>query len=725
MSLYNDLTMVLTPYANKIKQNESDINDIQDALEHLDVDTDKTLSIEGKPADAKVVGDALKGISDPTDEQVNSAVERWLSVHPEATTMVEDASITMQKLASDVKSELSGAKYYLRDLSATNGDENRNKIQNALNTYRNVVIARGEYPVSPTIEIESACLDLNGSKIVSTAYKSYEPLFLLSGNHPVIKNGEVCAQYDKYDRDAGYAFFENESLICVKGRMYQDAIVDNIDAHNCWGYAISMYHFATDIPYSQYVSAPETSDYEEEIHRYTSAKMPILSGYKYLRVYGGIGYNRIISQLNIKYDFYDESDNLLETIKEAPGCLVRIPTGSSTYRCAVYLYTSDFRPYNVYYYNYKGGLTIRDCVIHNNHSLAIAGIDSPTYIYNTRSYQNGRPAADTYNHSFRATTGFLDIEDVITPYVMIDHCESRDENLFLALGGYEAIVSNCRADGGIGIYRGNKVAVTNCICGSVDCQGANETAVIVTNCIFTRSFGTRTRWVQESNCVYYDIPFGLGSAVDLDRRRDFTIIIKTTSMVSTTGIGEGKIVNGKIYALRNIVIPLNTARGSHLLYNNNLRDSYRNFYGAMISSYNVFGVSTNMPIFPNGHVIGDSIFDIDKTMTGDYRQDVNGICSGQLTDCTLNLAGAAMFRTSGGRAHASGGDGINVVFVRCHINNTDHPLYDMKLVPEDKITFIDCTVADMNKIDSNGENCQAEILVKATVYEAVSGGESA
>ena len=38
MSLYNDLTAVLTPYANKIKQNESDIGDIQDTLEHLDVE---------------------------------------------------------------------------------------------------------------------------------------------------------------------------------------------------------------------------------------------------------------------------------------------------------------------------------------------------------------------------------------------------------------------------------------------------------------------------------------------------------------------------------------------------------------------------------------------------------------------------------------------------------------------------------------------------------------
>lgn len=38
MSLYNDLSAVLTPYANKIKQNESDIGDIQDTLADLKED---------------------------------------------------------------------------------------------------------------------------------------------------------------------------------------------------------------------------------------------------------------------------------------------------------------------------------------------------------------------------------------------------------------------------------------------------------------------------------------------------------------------------------------------------------------------------------------------------------------------------------------------------------------------------------------------------------------
>ena len=72
MSLYNDLTTVLTPYANKIKQNESDIGDIQDTLEHLDVETDKTLSIEGKPADANATGNAVAAIREEVEGQESS-----------------------------------------------------------------------------------------------------------------------------------------------------------------------------------------------------------------------------------------------------------------------------------------------------------------------------------------------------------------------------------------------------------------------------------------------------------------------------------------------------------------------------------------------------------------------------------------------------------------------------------------------------------------------------
>lgn len=77
MSLYEDLTEILTPYADKINQNTASLDDLRDDLDNLDVETDKTLSVEGKPADAKAVGDALAVAgSVTTDKLADGGYER-------------------------------------------------------------------------------------------------------------------------------------------------------------------------------------------------------------------------------------------------------------------------------------------------------------------------------------------------------------------------------------------------------------------------------------------------------------------------------------------------------------------------------------------------------------------------------------------------------------------------------------------------------------------------
>lgn len=91
------------------------------------VAVDETLTIAGAAADAKKAGEKVNkpktspnGTSGqilstngdgttqwvnhimPTDEQVENAVSDWLDDHPEATTTVEDGSITKQKLATEL-----------------------------------------------------------------------------------------------------------------------------------------------------------------------------------------------------------------------------------------------------------------------------------------------------------------------------------------------------------------------------------------------------------------------------------------------------------------------------------------------------------------------------------------------------------------------------------------------------------------------------------------------
>lgn len=77
---------------------------VETACNNQLITVDITLSHAGQGAEAKAVGDAideLRGaISDITVGGVDAVVEQWLDDHPEATTTVQDGSITSEKLTS-------------------------------------------------------------------------------------------------------------------------------------------------------------------------------------------------------------------------------------------------------------------------------------------------------------------------------------------------------------------------------------------------------------------------------------------------------------------------------------------------------------------------------------------------------------------------------------------------------------------------------------------------
>ena len=150
---------------------------------------DSSLTKSGKAADAKITGDKISELKEdkvdkpsaaddgkiprakggevewvevgrPTDEQTNSAVSNWLNEHPEATTTVQDGSITEAKLTNELKllvvNSYINAKY--TGLSEKNDGE-RNKIaikkaiEWAISNKASVFIPSGVYTVDGGISL--------------------------------------------------------------------------------------------------------------------------------------------------------------------------------------------------------------------------------------------------------------------------------------------------------------------------------------------------------------------------------------------------------------------------------------------------------------------------------------------------------------------------------------------------------------------------------------------
>ena len=83
------------------------------ALESAIPAVDSTLSTQGAAADAKIVGDELTNVKADLAEyeqiftaDVDESVSNWLNEHPEATTTVQDGSLTEAKFTDDLKDQI-------------------------------------------------------------------------------------------------------------------------------------------------------------------------------------------------------------------------------------------------------------------------------------------------------------------------------------------------------------------------------------------------------------------------------------------------------------------------------------------------------------------------------------------------------------------------------------------------------------------------------------------
>lgn len=124
--------------------------------------TDTTLSVSGQAADAKVTGDQITELKDNLSEyesiftgDVDESVQNWLDDHPEATTAVQDGSLTEVKFSETLK--LNTIKDYVTpQMYGAKGDgvtDDTTAINQALSASDVVIFPKANYKISNPIVI--------------------------------------------------------------------------------------------------------------------------------------------------------------------------------------------------------------------------------------------------------------------------------------------------------------------------------------------------------------------------------------------------------------------------------------------------------------------------------------------------------------------------------------------------------------------------------------------
>ena len=310
----------------------------------------------------------------------------------------------------------------LVELSTTDGAANTAKI-NALLEEGDVVLAAGDYPVAPGILVNGRTLDLNGAHLTSTELRFTGALIGMQGNSPCVKNGWLSGLYYAAPGEEGYVRFEGESAIRFRQGGISNAVISGLKINNFCGFSVvnGQSDQLTEVSYKKTTTQNKTLVDGEFI-------VPSLSDeYPYITARHAIGYNYYISDEPVRYKFFDKNGELLATKHGIPGESILKPTGAVS--VSVYVTIEKFVDYGVFEYKRDNSIRIENCEFYCNQRLAIANLPGFSEVINCQSRSNGYPREDHTGISWDSdTSGFIDIEDIQTPYLLIENCSSENEN---------------------------------------------------------------------------------------------------------------------------------------------------------------------------------------------------------------------------------------------------------------------------------------------------------
>lgn len=167
---------------------------------------------------AQEAHEAAGEVGQPTDEQVNEAVSNWLAEHPEATTTVQDESITAVKIDNSFLQEIKNG-YVTPEMFGAVGDgvtDDYNAISDAINNEEGkcVYFSNKTYLTSQSISLtkntiindgiinytgEGYALILAPSSGIDGAYYSLGKIIALNGNCLKLDSTSAWMQYLTFD----------------------------------------------------------------------------------------------------------------------------------------------------------------------------------------------------------------------------------------------------------------------------------------------------------------------------------------------------------------------------------------------------------------------------------------------------------------------------------------------------------------------------------------------
>lgn len=532
-----------------------------------------------------------------------------------------------------------------------------------------VKLDTGEYPLYPGVDVNNCTLDLNGSIIYTVSRQHVGPLLTMSGENPAIINGEISGSYDTpYEVDS--TLFEKESLIAPKEYQYHYGLIQNLDLHNCWGYALSGSGGVDNWILTTYIDAAvydgkDERGYHQHIvtfdsldKKWTGSVREFASAFKdrkYVVCTGGYGYVRIISDAKIRYRFYDKDGELIHTTEELPLIPVKKPDNATKFDVTVYgkyskypNVNSEFQHFRLCLCDYPPMmLTVRGCTIHNNSSLGSAGGSGYLMFYDIDSYENYklRHSAEDNPRGKYGTTGFLDIEDIATPFLYMENCHSHDEKCLAMDGAYISQFVNC--SGSTQAYRGWTMDVKNHV-GRVGALTENVIKEVnIVNADMRNAVGLNANKINPRMTTTKDITSGIFDYMPYyDDFKCYANYSNTTYRWDQDDMApNGSLfVNGAEtdgFRLQLKVADVNpyTGKKSNFVYRQTLAEGVGTNGGTFMTVVgDCYNIDSNVMFCPNGYNFTNCKFELrdDAAIYASNSESAVNKSSGTYTDCVFD-----------------------------------------------------------------------------------------